>query len=72
MLSAIDNLKFHLIDKPAAMGVSTLSEGWVDRGFDALASAAHDARLDAIERPHLPNESANLAGPIGSPPSAAI
>ena len=51
MLSAIDNLKFHLIDKPAAMGVSTLSEGWVDRGFDALASAARDARLDAIERP---------------------
>ena len=47
MLSAIDNLKFHLIDKPAAMGVSTWSEGWVDRGFDALANAAHDSGLDA-------------------------
>lgn len=47
MLSAIDNLKFHLIDKPAAMGVSTLSEGWVDRGFDGLANATRDSGLDA-------------------------
>ena len=40
----------------AAMGVSTLSEGWVDRGFDVLASAARDAGLDAIERPDQPME----------------
>ena len=51
MLSAIDNLKFHLIDKPTAMGVSTLSEGWVDCGFDALSLAARDAGLDDTERP---------------------
>ncbi len=45
LLSHIDNLKFHLIDKPAAMGSSTLSEGWVDRGFDGLTKAARDAGL---------------------------
>lgn len=49
ILSAIENLKFHLIDKPVAMGVSTLSEGWVDRGFEALSAAARDAGLDAID-----------------------
>jgi Ser/Thr protein kinase RdoA (MazF antagonist) len=51
VLSAVDNLKFHLVDKPAAMGVSTLSEGWVDLGFEALASAARDAGLDATGHP---------------------
>ena len=49
ILSAIDNLKFHLIDKPAAMGVATLSEGWVDRGFEALTMAARDAGLGDTE-----------------------
>lgn len=53
MLSAIDNLKFHLIDEPAAMGVSTLSEGWFDQGFEALAIAAREAGLGDGERPHL-------------------
>lgn len=50
ILTAIDNLKFHLIDKPTAMGVSTLTEGWVDRGFDALAMAARDAGLGDTEQ----------------------
>jgi Ser/Thr protein kinase RdoA (MazF antagonist) len=59
MMSAIDNLKFHLIDKSAAMGVSTLSEGWVDRGFDALANAARDSGLDA---PSVPDQAARLVG----------
>lgn len=43
VLGHIDNLKFHLIDKPTAMGSSTLTEGWVDRGFEGLADAARDA-----------------------------
>ncbi|SDD98890.1 phosphotransferase enzyme family protein [Auraticoccus monumenti] len=43
ILGHIDNLKFHLIDKPVAMGSSTLTEGWVDRGFEGLADAARDA-----------------------------
>ncbi len=43
ILAHIDNLKFHLIDKPAAMGSATLTEGWVDRGFEGLADAARDA-----------------------------
>lgn len=43
MLAHIDNLKFHLIDKPAAMGSATLAEGWVDRAFEGLADAARDA-----------------------------
>lgn len=57
VLSAIDNLKFHLIDKPAAMGTSTLSEGWVDRGFDALANAARDSGLVAPSVPDQGDES---------------
>lgn len=43
VLSHIDNLKFHLIDKPAALGSSTLTEGWVERGFEGLAAAARDS-----------------------------
>lgn len=49
ILSHIDHLKFHLVDKPAAMGSSTLYEGWVDRGFEGLASAAQDAGLEFAE-----------------------
>jgi Ser/Thr protein kinase RdoA (MazF antagonist) len=49
ILGHIDNLKFHLIDKPAAMGSSTLSEGWVDRGFEGLANAARDAGVQPSE-----------------------
>jgi len=45
ILAHVDNLKFHLIDKPAAMGSSTLTEGWVDRGFEGLLDAARDAGL---------------------------
>lgn len=51
MLGTIDNLKFHLIDKPAALGTSTLSEGWVDRGLASLAEAARDAGLDVAPDP---------------------
>lgn len=43
ILAHIDNLKFHLIDKPATMGSATLTEGWVDRAFEGLADAARDA-----------------------------
>ncbi|MDN5724694.1 MAG: phosphotransferase [Propionibacteriales bacterium] len=46
ILGHIDNLAFHLIDKPAAMGSATLAEGWVDRGFAGLADAAGQAGLD--------------------------
>ncbi|GAB3911919.1 hypothetical protein GCM10011575_38370 [Microlunatus endophyticus] len=49
ILGHIDNLKFHLIDKPAAMGTATLAAGWVDRGFEGLIKAAHDAGLDCAE-----------------------
>ena len=51
ILGHIDNLKFHLIDKPAAMGSSTLSEGWVDRGFEGLVNAAHDTGLEFPDAP---------------------
>lgn len=46
ILGHIDGLKFHLVDKPAAMGSSTLTEGWVDRGFEGLLDAAQDAGID--------------------------
>jgi Ser/Thr protein kinase RdoA (MazF antagonist) len=45
MLATIDNLKFHLVDKPAAMGTSTLTEGWVDQAFASLAKAAEEVGL---------------------------
>lgn len=45
ILGHIDNLAFHLITKPAALGTSTLAEGWVDRGFEGLAAATRDAGL---------------------------
>ena len=45
ILGHVDNLAFHLIDEPAALGTSTLAEGWVDRGFEGLAAAARDAGL---------------------------
>lgn len=49
ILGHIDNLKFHLIDKPASMGTSTLAEGWVERGFEGLINAARDAGVRAVE-----------------------
>jgi len=50
ILGHVDNLKFHLIDKPAAMGSATLAEGWVDRGFEGLLNAARDAGLPIRSR----------------------
>ncbi|HEY9290187.1 MAG TPA: phosphotransferase [Microlunatus sp.] len=50
MLATIDNLKFHLIDKPAMFGSASITEGWVDGGFDALARAARDAGLTDSRR----------------------
>lgn len=45
LLARIDNLKFHLLDKPALQGTASLGDGWVDEGFDALATAAREAGL---------------------------
>ncbi len=45
ILATIDNLKFHLIDKPAIQGTASLSEGWVDRGFESLAKAVRDVGM---------------------------
>ncbi len=45
ILATIDNLKFHVIDKPALQGTASLSEGWVDRGFESLARAARDVGM---------------------------
>lgn len=46
VLGHLENLKFHLVDKPAAMGTSTLGEGWVDSGFERLVKAARDAGIE--------------------------
>jgi Ser/Thr protein kinase RdoA (MazF antagonist) len=32
----IENLAFHLIDKPAYRGTESLAEGWVDEGLTEL------------------------------------
>jgi Ser/Thr protein kinase RdoA (MazF antagonist) len=45
ILATIDNLAFHLIDKPATQGTWSLAEGWVEQGFEALARAAHQLGL---------------------------
>ncbi len=51
IIATIDNLKFHLLDKPALLGSSTLSEGWVDRGFESLLDAARSAGIDVATDP---------------------
>lgn len=43
LLATIDNLKFHLVDKPGVLGTASLAEGWVDRGFEQLLRTARDA-----------------------------
>lgn len=45
VLGIIENLHFHLIGKPAALGTSTLAEGWVDRGFESLVSLVDELGL---------------------------
>lgn len=45
ILGHIDNLAFHLVTKPRALGTATLTEGWVDRGVEGLAAAARDTGL---------------------------
>jgi Ser/Thr protein kinase RdoA (MazF antagonist) len=42
IIATIENLRFHLIGKPEAQGTHTLTEGWVDRGFDSLAAVADE------------------------------
>lgn len=46
ILATIDNLRFHLVVKPATQGIASLAEGWVDGGFEALTTAAHKVGLD--------------------------
>lgn len=45
LLARIDNLKFHLIDKPTMLGTASLSEGWVDGGFESLEREAANLGL---------------------------
>ena len=40
IVGTIDNLHFHLIGKPAVQGTYSLTEGWVDSGFESLAKVA--------------------------------
>lgn len=42
----IENLRFHLVEKPAAYGTSSLAEGWVDRELESLAAVAREVGLD--------------------------
>lgn len=46
IMATIDNLHFHLIVKPATQGISSLTEGWVDRGFESLTVAVPKVGLD--------------------------
>jgi Ser/Thr protein kinase RdoA (MazF antagonist) len=45
IMGIIENLRFHLIGKPAIQGTSSLAEGWVDRGFESLAATATQVGL---------------------------
>lgn len=40
VMATIDNLHFHLVGKPAVQGTYSLGEGWVDSGFESLATVA--------------------------------
>lgn len=46
IMEILEHLYFHLIGKPALQGTSTLSEGWVDQGFESLAAAAGRLELN--------------------------
>lgn len=45
ILEIIDNLRFHLIGKPAVQGIYSLGEGWVDSGLESLAAVAGEVGL---------------------------
>ena len=36
LAGVLDNLTFHVIDKPLIVGTESLGEGWVDAGLTAL------------------------------------
>lgn len=45
IIEIIENLRFHLIGKPAVQGTYSLGEGWVDSGFESLAATASKVGL---------------------------
>lgn len=45
IIEIIENLRFHLIGKPAVQGTYSLGEGWVDSGFESLAATAGEIGL---------------------------
>jgi Ser/Thr protein kinase RdoA (MazF antagonist) len=46
ILAIIDNLHFHLVVKPAAVGTYSLGEGWVASALESLARTADEVGLD--------------------------
>ncbi len=46
VMGIIENLHFHLIDKPAIQGTASLAEGWVEAGFESLVTTAGALGLD--------------------------